>query len=142
MLDQDDRTTDFDSPVDASEDYADTSAGVEPHGSSLAEDLVALFEDGKTYAQAEVAFQKSRASYTADRLKGALAFGLGAFGLLLLALIALTVGLVIALMPLVGPWLATGIVTLALIIGGVVLLRMLKARVDDIRAAFSDKPHD
>ncbi|GAB5350842.1 MAG: hypothetical protein CL575_08785 [Altererythrobacter sp.] len=109
---------------------------------SLADDLLALFEDGKTYAEAEMAYQKSRAGYTANRLKGALALGFGAFGVLHLALIALTVGVVIALTPLVGPWIATAIVTVALIVIGIILLKMLKARIDDIRAAFSDDSHD
>lgn len=107
-------------------------------GPSLADDALALFEDAKTYAEAEVAFQKTRASYTVGRLKGAIAFGLGAFGVLHLALIALTVGVVLALAPIVGPWAATAIVTAALVIVGLVLIFALKGRIDDIRSAFSD----
>tara|TARA_A100001391_G_scaffold165288_2_gene125163 strand:- start:889 stop:1323 length:435 start_codon:yes stop_codon:yes gene_type:complete len=103
---------------------------------SLTDDVFALFEDGKTYAEAELRFQKSRAGYIGNRFKGALAFGLGAFGVFHLALIAATVGLVIALAPLVGPWGATAIVTLALIAAGIFLLRLLKGRLDDIRDAF------
>jgi hypothetical protein len=102
----------------------------------LTDDVFALFEDGKTYAEAELRFQKSRAGYIGNRFKGALAFGLGAFGVFHLALIAATVGLVIALAPLVGPWGATAIVTLALIAAGIFLLRLLKGRLDDIRDAF------
>ena len=44
----------------------------------------------------------------------------------------------IALAPVIGPWAATAVVTLALIIAGVVMLRLLKGRLDDIRAAFDD----
>ena len=55
-----------------------------------------------------------------------------------LALIAATVGLVIALAPIVGPWGATAIVTLALIAAGIALLWLLKGRLDDIRDAFGD----
>lgn len=128
----------YKSPLDTPDEHNQSPEDEAPHGPSLADDLIALFEDGKTYAEAEVAYQKSRAGYTANRLKSAVALGFGAFGVLHLALIALTVGVVIALIPLVGPWIATAIVSLTLIVVGVVLLRMLKTRVDDIRAAFSD----
>ena len=129
---------DFESPLDLPDDYDPDDAGEGAHGPSLAEDVFALLEDGKTYAEAEVAFQKSRAGFTANRLKGVIAFGLGAFGVFHLALIAFTVGAVIALMPLIGPWGATAVVTVALILVGVILLRLLKGRIDDIRNAFTD----
>jgi len=131
-------------PLDVPDDFnsEEESAGDRSAQPSLADDLLALFEDGKTYAEAELAYQKSRAGYTANRLKGALALGLGAFGVLHLALIALTVGIVIALAPLVGPWIATAIVTIALIIAGIIMLMMLKSRIDDIRNAFSDNADD
>ena len=131
-------------PLDVPDDFnsEEESAGDGSAQPSLADDLLALFEDGKTYAEAELAYQKSRAGYTANRLKGALALGLGAFGVLHLALIALTVGVVIALAPLVGPWIATAIVTIALIIAGIIMLMMLKSRIDDIRNAFSDNVDD
>ena len=131
-------------PLDVPDDFNsdEESAGGRSAQPSLADDLLALFEDGKTYAEAELAYQKSRAGYTANRLKGALALGLGAFGVLHLALIALTVGVVIALTPLVGPWIATAIVTIALIIAGIIMLMMLKSRIDDIRNAFSDNADD
>ena len=131
-------------PLDVPDDFnsEEESAGDRSAQPSLADDLLALFEDGKTYAEAELAYQKSRAGYTANRLKGALALGLGAFGVLHLALIALTVGVVIALAPLVGPWIATAIVTIALIIAGIIMLMMLKSRIDDIRNAFSDNVDD
>ena len=128
-----------DNLADTSDADADHGEPADPMGPSLADDLFALYEDGKTYAQAEVAFQKSRASYTANKATGALVFGLGAFAFLHLALIALVVGAVIALVPVMGPWLATGLVTLLLLVGGAVLLFMLKSKIDDIRQAFTDK---
>ncbi|NNC53671.1 MAG: phage holin family protein [Erythrobacter sp.] len=129
---------DYEGPLDLPDDYEPEEEDEGRHGPSLTDDLFALLEDGKTYAEAEVAYQKSRAGFTANRLKGAVAFGLGAFGVFHLALIAFTVGAVIALMPLLGPWGATAAVTIALIISGVVLLMLLKSRIDDIRDAFSD----
>lgn len=107
-------------------------------GPSLTDDILALVEDGKTYAEAELAFQKSRASFAANRIKVAIALGAGAFGVLHLALIALSVGAVIALAPLVGAWLATAIVAFILIAAGVIMLLALKSKIDDIRNAFSE----
>ena len=132
------RTESYLGPLDVPDDYEPAGEEQGTADASLVDDVVALLSDGKTYAEAELAFQKSRAGYTANRAKGAIAFGLAAFGVLHLALIAATVGLVIALVPLIGPWGATALVTLALIVIGVVLLRMLKGRIDDIRDAFSE----
>ncbi|TMM49836.1 phage holin family protein [Qipengyuania marisflavi] len=106
---------------------------------SLVDDLLALFDDGKTYAEAELRYQRGRAGFAANRVKYALAYGLAAFGVLHLALIGLTVGLVIALAPLIGGWAATAIVVIGLIALGVMLLQMLKSKIDDIRNIYSDK---
>ena len=109
------------------------------HEGSLAEDVEALLADGRTYIQAEVAYQKSRAGYAANRLKSAAIYGAAAFGLLHLALIGLTVGLVIALVPLVGPWIATGIVVAVLLAGTAFFVVKLRAKLADIRSAFEDE---
>lgn len=106
---------------------------------SLMADIDALIADGKTYLEAEVAYQKSRAGYTANRLKWTAIYGAAAFGLLHLALIGLTVGLVIALVPLVGPWLATAIVVAVLLAGAAFFALKLRAKLADIRAAFEDE---
>ena len=141
MRDDDtERADDFSGPLDLPDEH-ESPAEEDCDGQhfSLTDDVLALLEDGKTYAEAELRFQKSRAGYIGNRTKGALAFGLGAFGVLHLALIAATVGLVIALVPVVGAWGATAIVTLALVIAGVILLRLLKSRLDDIRDAFDEE---
>lgn len=139
MLEEQERVhAPYEGPVDLPDQHEPEEEDGHDDRPSLADDVLALLEDGKTYADAEMAFQKSRAGYAANRLKGAIAFGLGAFGVLHLALIAMTVGLVIALIPIVGPWIATAIVTLGLVALGVIMLRQLKARIDDVRAAFSD----
>lgn len=134
------RADDFSGPLDLPDEHdaPDAEAGEEQHF-SLTDDILALIEDGKTYAEAELRFQKSRAGYVGNRAKGAVAFALGAFGVLHLALIAATVGLVIALAPVIGAWGATAIVTLALVIAGVIMLRALKSRLDDIRDAFDEE---
>lgn len=137
--DETERAEEYSGPFDLPDEHeAPEPEGEDAQLFSLTDDVLALLEDGKSYAEAELRFQKSRAGYIGNRTKGAIAFGLGAFGVLHLALIAATVGVVIALAPIVGPWAATAIVTFALILAGVVLLRLLKGRLDDIRDAFDD----
>ncbi|MEO1967991.1 MAG: phage holin family protein [Sphingomonadaceae bacterium] len=122
-------------PQDLPDDYETDNTADEP---SLVEDVSALFEDGKTYIEAELAFQKSRAGFISDRLKRAGIIGLVAFGLLHLAAIAFTIGLVLSLSTLVGPWLATVIVVVAF--GGLAgfLLTRLRGYFADIGSAFED----
>ena len=107
-----------------------------PDDASLLADIDALFEDGKTYVEAEIAYQKSRAGFTANRLKWALIYGAAAFGLIHLALIGLTVGAVIALAPLVGPWIATGVVVMLLLVAAMFFVLRLRARLAEVRSAF------
>lgn len=124
---------------DLPEPHFDAETGGYQDTSSLVDDVSALFSDGKSYAKAELAFQKSRASYVADRSKGASVFGLGALIALHLALIALTVGLLLGLTEELGPWLATLIVFgLFAIIAGIMAM-MLKSRLSEISSAMSDK---
>ena len=139
MLEKEERgNAPYEGPVDLPDEYEPEEEGADSPGPSLVDDVLALLDDGKTYAEAEMAFQKSRAGFAANRIKGVVAYGLGAFGVLHLALIAMTVGLVIALAPLVGPWIATAIVTLALVALGILFLNLLKKRIDEIRDAFSE----
>ncbi len=105
---------------------------------SLMADIDALIADGKTYLEAELAYQKSRAGFTAGRLKAVAMYGAAAFGLLHLALIALTVGAVLALIPITGPWLATGIVVVVLVLGALVFVLRLRGKLSDIRAVFDE----
>ena len=109
---------------------------------SLTDDVLALLEDGKTYAEAELRFQKSRAGFVGNRIKGAIAIGLGAFGVFHLALIAATIGAVLALAPIIGAFPATLLVTFVLVAIGVLLLRMLKARLDEISDAFDEEDRE
>ena len=102
------------------------------------EDIDALIADGKTYLEAEFTYQKTRAGFAANRLKWTAIYGAAAFGLLHLALIALTVGVVIALVPLVGPWTATALVVATLLLGALVFVLKLRAKIGDIRDVFED----
>jgi hypothetical protein len=138
--DENERAEGFTGPLDLPDEHeVPDQEGGEGQHFSLTDDVLALLEDGKTYAEAELRFQKSRAGFIGNRAKGALAYLLAAFGVFHLALIAATVGIVLALVPIMGPWGATAIVTLALIVAGFVLLHLLKGRLDDIRDAFDEE---
>ncbi|WP_338445833.1 phage holin family protein [Pelagerythrobacter marensis] len=114
---------------DGEERPADAEA---PAGVSLTEDILALLEDGKTYLEAEKAFQKSRAAFVADKGKRGVVRGLAAFAMIHLALIGMVVGLVIALSPLLTVWGAIAAVTGVLLVGGIVLTR---SAINQFRAA-------
>ncbi len=107
-------------------------------GTSLTGEIAALFDDGKTYAEAEFAFQKSRAAFAAERSKSAALFGLFAFSFIHLALVALVVGAVIALGPALTPWGATAIVAGILLIGAFLLLLMMRRNTRAIGQAFAE----
>lgn len=127
-------------PPDPPDDPALPDSVSDDDTPSLVADVEALIEDGKTYLQAELTYQKSRAGFAADRLKWTAIYGAAAFGLLHLALIALTVGLVIALVPLVGPWIATAIVVAVLLLGAFVFVQKLRGKLRDIGDVFEDQP--
>ncbi|GMN01550.1 phage holin family protein [Erythrobacter sp. MTPC3] len=88
---------------DVAEDDAD-------YDESLTEELAALIDDGRTYAEAEVAFQKTRAKLAGVSIGKAAALLVVAAITLHIAVLALAVGLVIALEPLVTIWGAIAIV--------------------------------
>ncbi|WP_338244756.1 phage holin family protein [Aurantiacibacter hainanensis] len=90
---------------------------------SLADDLEALVDDARTYLDAELSYQKTRAGFVADRLKKTVAFGVVAVYLAVLATIGLTVGLIIALTPLITAWGATAVVVLGLLLLAYLLVR-------------------
>lgn len=90
---------------------------------SLLADIQALIDDGRTYLEAEVTFQRTRAIFIADRAKSAAFFGAIAALFGFVALIGLTIGLIIALTPLLTAWGASALVVLLLS-----LLALLSAR--------------
>lgn len=132
--DEDSSTQD---PSDARHDTADDTAG-----GSLADDISALIDDGKTYVEAEIAYQKTRLSFVANRSKSGIVFVLAALGLLHLALIGLTVGAIISLIPAVGPLGATLLVVGILLIGTAILLFLAKGKFASLSAAFKDNSDD
>ena len=104
-----------------------------PEPRSFGDDVHALIADGKTYLEAELQFQKSRLSATASQGQSVLICAVAGLILLLLALIALTVGTLFALIPLLTAWGATAVVGGVLLLATAVALLMAKGRVDAIR---------
>ncbi|MEW9853947.1 phage holin family protein [Novosphingobium sp. M1R2S20] len=106
---------------------------------SLNEDLQQLAQDARAYAEAEFQFQKSRAAYTANSAKSIAVLGIAALVVLFFAAIALVVGLVIALAPLLTAWGSTALVTLGLLgLAGFLLLRA-KKRYDRMMAVVGEE---
>jgi hypothetical protein len=82
---------------------------------SLVDDVRVLVDDGRTLVEAELAYQKSRAAVAGAGAKGVAGWGALALVLVFFALMALVMGLVLALASLVGPWAATAIAFVALL---------------------------
>lgn len=78
---------------------------------SLLDDVHSLVEDGKVALQAELNFQKTRIAYCGKAARNLVIFAIAGLLLSFFTLIALTVGLLLALIPAVSAWGATGIVT-------------------------------
>lgn len=88
---------------------------------ALRDNITSLFDDARTYAEAEIAFQRTRAELAGKAAGRALLLLVLAVVLLHIALIALAVGAVIALAPLVSIWGAIAIVVGILLVGVVTL---------------------
>lgn len=77
---------------------------------SLKEDIRQFASDARALAEAEAAYQKSRAAFAGQEAKSIAISGLLAAVLVFFALMAVTVGLVFALTPLITAWGATAVV--------------------------------
>ncbi len=127
--------------VENAEDAVDERVAADdvPPLRSLAEDIEALYQDGRTYAEAELAYQKTRVRLVAAHGKAGLGFGILALFLLHMALIGLTVGAILTLSPLVGPLSATAIVVGVLLVLVIGLALFARARFGRIGAAFGER---
>jgi hypothetical protein len=105
---------------------------------SLIEDVEVLIEDGKTYLEAELNYQKTRALFAGDRLKGVALYGLVGFVFAWMALIGLTIGLIFALTPTLGGWGATAVVVVAWLLVAALALRVAAGRWRQLTASFRD----
>ena len=105
---------------------------------SLLDDVEALYRDARTYLDAELSYQKTRASFVADRVKTTIVFGVVAGFLAILATIGLTVGLIIALTPLVTAWGATAIVVGVLLLLAYLMVRKASSAWSNMTAVMAE----
>lgn len=105
---------------------------------SFAQDLRLLAEEARALAQAELAFQKTRAAYVGAEVRAITMLGALGAAFVFFALMALIVGFVIALGSLLGPWAAMVVATL--VIGGVAagLMLLARTRMRRMRAVLAD----
>ena len=112
--------------------------GAAPPYRSFAEDLEALLENGRTYLEAEYAYQKSRASFAASSGLRGVVLVVAALAFVHLALIALVVGITIALMPLIGPFGATFAVAGVLLAVAAILILLARSKFVAIPRVLKD----
>ena len=118
--------------------HADSAAADEAaENRSLVDDVEVLIEDGKTYLEAELNFQKTRALFVGERARGVALYGLIGFVFAWMALIGLTIGLIFALTPSLGGWGATGVVVAAWLVFAVLALRAAAGRWRQLVASFN-----
>jgi hypothetical protein len=128
---------DLDAPAEAkppAEPGSFAAAGAESGGSgSLAGELRELADDAHTLVEAELAYQSARAAYVWNGGKGVVAWLLIAAACAFFALVALVVGLLLALIPLLGVWVALAVVALGLVLCAGLALRVAIAKLRRIR---------
>lgn len=113
-----------DGQPDGAPDQSGYDGGVRDEG--VKEVLARLYADGRAYAAAEAEKQKLRATIVGKGVRNAAIFGMVAFMLAFASIIALLVGLTIALSQLIAPiWATLIVVGVALVI---VLLLLLAAK--------------
>ena len=114
------------------EDYSDFAAIAAAEGEgersfdddrSLGDDVRGLVDDGLAAIETEIAYQKARASFAAQSIRGIAICGVLAAVIAFFSLVALTVGLVIALTPLITAWGATAVVVAGyLLVAGILAM--------------------
>jgi hypothetical protein len=119
-------TEDITLPTAADTGRAPAEAAAEER--SLIDDVEVLIEDGKTYLEAELNFQKTRAAFVADGAKGVALWVLVGFVFAWIALIGLTVGLIIALTPPLSAWGATAVVVIVWLLIAVIAMSVAAGR--------------
>ncbi|WEK47096.1 MAG: phage holin family protein [Candidatus Andeanibacterium colombiense] len=106
---------------------------------SLFDDVGALIEDGRTYAEAELAFQKTRLAYILDHAKRAALFSGIALVLVVLAIVVLVVGILISLMQVMTPIAATMVTMFGLLLVAGLLGMFAQRAMRGIKRAFESE---
>ncbi len=115
-----------------------------PAERSLVDDVHQLIDDGKTYVEAELAYQTTRAQFIVDHLSQAALKGLLGAVFLIIALIALSIGILIALQALVGIWIAIAIVVTCWTLAAAIMFQRMFRGFRQIKDAMgaSDKERE
>lgn len=141
MLDNDNSADAQDLPADPPVtpfDAGEPPAAHHHDDDSIVDEVAILIDDAKTYAEAEIAFQKTRASVAGKNIGMAVVWAIVAIITLHIACLALAVGLVIALQPLVTIWGAIAIVVGVLLLATLLLARTALKRGKVVSALFGD----
>lgn len=105
---------------------------------SLVDDVRQMVDDGRVLLEAELAYQKSRAAAAGAGIKGIAGWAALALALVFFALMALVMGLLLALASLIGGWGAMAVVVLGLLVSaglaGVAATRRWKAMAAQLSA--------
>ena len=88
---------------------------------SLPDDVRELVHNARQFAQAELAFQKSRVAYAGQELKAITIRGIAALVLVYFAVMGLVFGLILALAPILTPWGSTAAVCGLLLVAALIL---------------------
>lgn len=105
---------------------------------SLQNDLRALADEARTAAEAEFAFQKSRAAYAGKKFPSIIGLLVGAAVIVFFAIMAFVVGLVIALAPLLTAWGSMAVVTLGLLALALLLAFAARSKFKSTMAIIGD----
>ena len=122
-------------------DYGDeptVAVGEEARNRHLDDDLRSLVGGGLAYVQAEAELQKARAVYAVGTVKWIALLAVLAAALVFFSLMALTVGMVVGLAPLIGAIRATLVVFAALLGIGAICALLAVARWKRMIAALSN----
>ena len=114
--------------------------GEDARDRSLVDDLRQLANDGRVLLEAELAYQKSRAVVAGQGAKGIA--GWLALALVFFALMALVLGLMLVLAPLIGGLGATLVTVLGLLLAAGLSAWAAKRRWDGVSRAFSEEVAD
>lgn len=111
----------------------------ETHERSLADELRQLTAQGEAYARAELDYQKARAAFAGQELRAIAISGVLALFFVFFALMALTVGTLFSLVPVLSPWGATAATFGALVVLAGLCAALAAWRFKRMRKALAEK---
>lgn len=106
---------------------------------TLGEDVRQLIDDGRALAAAELSWQKARVAFAGRSAGGIALFGALAAAFGVFALVALTVGALLALTPQLGAWGAVGAVAGTLLLAAILCGAVAALRVRRTARLIADR---